>query len=610
MRLRASSIAALGSVLFSAAAGAAPIVGPPAGSGVEQTLADLAASYQRQQDVFSSAENGLSLDTIVKAPDVDLVKKFFAQTAQPDFTTFAGGRTPFDVVDHFDEYGDEGNFAGTASLGVAARLIVLRQSGADAAEIARARDAAVRAARAWHVYGAIGGPGVVARGVRKVSPAASSPGPVPDLVPLKDGSGNPLPQKKQPTWRAPVAPGFDGWIWFDDTSKDQVIGYALAVSWLWDALHDDPMAPKEVSDALAADLTAFARVLMKTAPEYDIDLCIRDADGRLTSFHDLNDRQLTPEGVAPEDAILLNGFNAALALAVIRAAYHVSGDPEIGRYYYEELVGRRDYPGEMAKSSGLLFVGPATNYSNVNMLAIALATLGRIETDAYVREQYDKTLQTQFWSHGDDRDVSHVHQAWFDAIYASYATTPVSGVPERIAADLAGFQGAPAFERDRVNCDDGEIAAGSCLAIDGKTTIVLAKGKGHGGGPVAQDPLPRSIRPDSDFDWRSDPHSVNGSASTLLDPGGDYLAAYWLARASDRDSSKNRSPFARAALPYTRGMPDDDAGTTNDAAPAASSSSGGCGCALPAHASASPFGIALALTACAGTLRARARRRR
>src|SRR5262249_6847599 len=138
---------------------------------------------------------------------------------------------------------------------------------------------------------------------------------------------------KQGVWRAPVAQGFDGWIWMDDTSKDQVSGYALGAAWLWDALKDDPAAPKDVLDQVGADLTAFAKALMKTAPELDdIDLCIRDGDGRLTGAHDLNPRQVVPEAVIPDSVTLRNGFNAAMALGVIRAAYHVGGDPDVGRY--------------------------------------------------------------------------------------------------------------------------------------------------------------------------------------------------------------------------------------------------------------------------------------
>jgi hypothetical protein len=557
-------------VLASLPARAAPILTPDA------ALLAKAATYQRQEQIFVTRESGIFLDVVIKPEDVDLVKAFFAQSAQPDFQTQTG-KHPYDVVAAYAEYGDEGNFAGIASVGIAARLIVLRATGAPDADVAFARDAAIRALKTWHVYGAIGGPGVVARGVRKMTPNPGEP-PLPggpqDTTPLKDPSGAPLPPDQNGVWRAPVAPGFDGWLWMDDSSKDQVSGYTLGAAWLYDALKDDPNAPKDVLDQVGADLTAFAKALMQTAPELGIDLCIRDADGRLTGAHDLNPRQAVPEAVIPEDITLRNGFNAAMALGVIRAAYHVGGDPDVGRYYYEELVGKRNYPKLMADNAGIIFLGAPTNYSNVNMLAISLALIGRFETDPYVRGKLQETLAKQFWSTGDSRDVSHSKQAWFDAVYGAYAASPET-VSARIAESLSGFQDAPAFTRDRTNCDDKEIAAGKCVAVDGTTVIVLDTGKGHGGGPVAKDIVPWSVRPDSDFEWRDDPHEVNGQASSMMNPGGDFLAAYWLARASDTDTSKNVSPAARPALPYT--LAPDDNGDDAGAGPAPGpSSSGGC----------------------------------
>src|SRR5439155_19321358 len=98
-------------------------------------------------------------------------------------------------------------------------------------------------------------------------------------------------------------------IGVDKTSKDQVAGYALAVMWLWEALHDDPAAPKDAWQAIAGDLVAFAKELMKDAPENGIDLCVRDADGRLTSFGDLNARLISGTGgiVLGENSSIQNG---------------------------------------------------------------------------------------------------------------------------------------------------------------------------------------------------------------------------------------------------------------------------------------------------------------
>ena len=613
MRLRTSAACLFVTCLAAGSVSAEPILASPGSPSHDAPLATLASQYQRQQDVFASRELGISLDPFMNEADMQLVRDFFAQTAELDFETYAG-RHPYDVVAWFDEYGDEGNFAGIASVGVAARLIQLRAEGAPADEIERARQAAIRAAKAWTVYGSIGGPGVVARGIRRTTPLEPGdppiPGALPERTPFADAQGNPLPADKQATWRDPKVPGFEGWIWLDDTSKDQVSGYALAVGWLWDALHDDAAVPAEVVDDMAAGLHAFARSLMEVAPELGVDLCIRDADGRLTTFRDLNPRQVSPDSVLPEKVKIRNGFNAALALGILRAAYHVTGDAELGAFYYEDLVAKRDLPRIASESAGVIFFGAPTNYSNVNMLAIALATVGRFETDPYVRSRLDETLEHGFWSTGDDRDVSHVKQGWFDAVYGAYASAPPAAeIRARIAENLGGFQSPPAFQRERINCDDAEIAAGSCIGIDGTTTIELISGAGHGGEPVARDILPMSIRPDSDFLWRSDPHDVNGGGNNRMNPGGDFLAAYWLARVSDGDDTrKNVSPFARDAVPYEMadgGVGED--GGTSDATPSEESDDG-CGCMVPGGDGKRGAGAGAALALATALLCARRRR--
>lgn len=594
-------------LLAGSGAAAAPILAPPGSPDFDASLDALRKGYERMEDEFVTPENGLFLDPIVAPAEVITVEAFFAQIEEQDFELFSG-KHPYEVLLSYDEHGDEGNFAGIASVGVAARLMVLRKEGAPAAEIARARAAVVRAAKAWHAYGTIGGPGVVARGVRRVTPASPTDPPFPgapvEIVPLFDANGAPLPADKVAVWRAPVAAGLDGWIWLDDTSKDQISGYALAVAWLWDALQGDPEAPVGLAGDMAAGLAAAARALMTTAPEKGIDLCIRDADGRLTKHHDLNPRTLTPEGApVPEDFSLKNGFNALLALGVIRAAYHVSGDDEIGRYYYEELIGRRLMAVDPTTTLGIMYVGGATNYSNVNMAAIGLATLGRFETDPYVRERIAEALATQFWNAGSDRDASHVEQAWFDAIYGAYASAAPYTISQRVRQNLGGFPPAPCFERDRINCDATEIEAGQCVAIDGSTLIELLPGEGHGGQPVAKDIVPMSIRPDSDFMWRSDPHQVNGGASTRMDPRGDFLAAYWLARASELATpDANLSPNARPPLSYTLGPIDPEAEP-----PAQSNTEDtGCGCRAAGRTDSLPGIAALVMLGLAALRRQRA----
>ncbi len=575
----------------------------------------LAATYERQQDTFARMESGQSLDALVKAGDMQTVVDFFAQPA--DFTTFTG-KHPYDVLDGFDEHGDMGNFSGIASVGLAARLLVLQRDGAPGAEIARARDACVRAARTWHVFGTIAGPGRVARGVRRVVPEAGQPalpGTPPGLVPLKDSGGAPLPASKSDTWRAPVASGLSDWIWIDNTSKDQVAGYALAVTWLWEALHDDAAVPPGVASDMASDLVAFAKSLMAVNPENGVDLCVRDADGRLTSFGDLNSRLISGTSgiVLGADSSIQNGFNAALALGIVGAAYHVSGDEQLRQFYYDDLVAKRKYPHHAAATAALMYQSEATNFSNVNMLAIALATIGRIEKDPSVRTDFEDLVDA-FWGGADSRSAVHDEQPWFDVVVAGFARAPVAEVPARMKTNLAGYPAAPTFERDRVNCDAAEIGAGSCVAVDGVTVIALSSTRGRGGTVVAKSIVPIAVRPDSDFAWRSDPFAVNGTGSNRLDPRGDWLAAYWLGRYLDRDPSKNVYVEPQSMPPG--GMPGGgaaaDAGAASPpadgAAPNASAgtSSGGCSCRIeprPSHAT-----IALALAA--GALLARRRRSR
>jgi hypothetical protein len=592
MGRRTSGLTATGvlaTVLLSGAAQAAPVIAPPGDPAYSASLASLAAGYQLQQDTFAALQMGLSLDVDVTAAQVPTVQAFFAQTATTDFQTFSGMQA-FAVLDSFDEYEDIGNFGGIASVGVAARLMALKAEGAPASQIDAARDAAVRAAQAWHVYGAIGGGGVIARGIQRTTPLDSSTGPLPGtlppLVPLKDSMGNPLPNPKVAVWRAPVAPGFEGWIWLDDTSKDQVSGYSLASAWLWDALVDDPRVDPSIPKALAADLTAMAKALMLPAPEYDdIDLCIRDADGRLTDAHDLNPRQVVPTGVFPANSPIHNGFNAAMALGVILAAYHVGGDPVVGSYYYDELVNKRGYPGMIGDASAI-FMGSSTNYSNVNMLAISFALLGRFETDPKLRATYAAWVESTFWSVGSPYDVSHVQQAWYDVVYGGASAHPTSAIRQRVAGNLGAFPTPPAFYQDRVNCSPAAIDAGVCIGIDGKTVITLNSSAGHDGNLEANDVVPMAIRPYSDFEWRSDPHDVNGTGPTnVMDPGGDFLAAYWLGRVVDLDDpSKNETPKPRP--PYVApekdaGKPDASTADSGVKAPTPTASSGSCGCDVP-----------------------------
>jgi hypothetical protein len=224
-----------------------------------------------------------------------------------------------------------------------------------------------------------------------------------------------------------------------------------------------------------------------------------------------------------------------------------------------------------------MYTEESTNFSNVNMLAIALATLGRTETDATVRGQVQDLIE-KFWG-TQSRAASHTEQPWYDVIVAGFGRAARTEVPERMQRNLAGYPPAPTFQRDRVNCDDAEIAARSCLAVDGVTRITISEAKGWGGAPVATALVPLTVRPDSNFLWRSDPYGVNAGGGNRLNPRGDWLAAYWLGRLLDRDPAKNASPASTPPIPIP--PPGAEGEPPRDPAPAATpGDGGGCGCRI------------------------------
>ena len=115
---------------------------------------------------------------------------------------------------------------------------------------------------------------------------------------------------------------------------------------------------------------------------------------------------------------------------------------------------------------------------------------------------------------------------------------------------------------------------------------------GRGGAIVATEPLPKRLRPDDNFEWRSDPHRVNGTAGSRLNPGGGFHGAYWMGRFLQQGDTgfHNISPIARERTPRPPPM---DAGVELDAGPVVDEAGvdagadagteeggGGCGCGV------------------------------
>ena len=83
-------------------------------------------------------------------------------------------------------------------------------------------------------------------------------------------------------------------------------------------------------------------------------------------------------------------------------------------------------------------------------------------------------------------------------------------------------------------CDEDEIAARTCIAVDGVTVINIPPLDARGDKPAAFEPLPMRIRPPSNYYWRSNPYEVNSEAphgeGDRMVGGVDFRFAYWMGR--------------------------------------------------------------------------------
>ena len=510
--------------------------------GFDATLASKAHEYDRQFRIFSAAPFGLSLDAWI--PDTDnraKIDAFFAQHATDDFATFSG-KTVAQVVEQYDEHGDLGMFAGAAAAGDAFRYMALHD--------AQSRADLLKAIASFHVAATITGvPGTVARGIHRLDEPGTPPAT--EAVP---GGNCPQAGDRGNRWRADGSGQYPEWIYNDNNSKDQIIGYVFALGAFWDAIAQDVTIPQNVKDQVQADARALGQSLMQPVQLGlfgSADLIIRDWKNCPTKHLDLNPRVVPIDGQDPlilsATATNQNGWNALASLGVVRTLFHITGDAAIGHYYYDELVGARNFPT-------LAVTGPArtsamyqntgnvdTNFSNVNMAFVAAYGVLRYETDATLRAKYDAILATELWDVGHPHDAKSTQQAFFNLLYSAFHGNDAQ-VTSAAVAQLGEWPAPPYWDNAVENCDAAELAAGTCTAIDGSTITLVGANSN-----LSRTALPKHLRPPSDFEWRSDPRSVNGGGGIRLNPGGDFRLAYWMGRAlaAANAGSANVSPFAR-----------------------------------------------------------------
>ncbi len=533
------------------------------------------ARHERQFYRLNAAPFGLSLDATPKDADaVAAIQQFCGQDASNDVKAVTG-KHPFELMSDFGEHGDLGMFGGVPAAGTAFRYLALKREGADAKTLADARALLVRAIESWHVFYVVtGGNGVIARGIYRLKPENPDdppiPGTAPTPVPFKDADGKPLPfPKDNGTWRADNSGGVlpaGTWMWVDSASTDQMNGQMFGMAAMYDAAVADPDIDQTLVARMRDDARGVAKMLMTmrevsgfetTVGSGEYDLIIMDADGRPTLYHDLNPLGIQNMYATPE-MNTWDTFNLVNALGVVKALCHVTGDKDLEDYLYVELLKNRGYLQMLNKTEkdgalDYIYMGISTNYSNVNMIATSLWNMIYLENDPAVLAEYRTFLEGRWWDKpGVLQTAKNQKQAFFNAIYLGLTDKGTDAARVQQTADLITARGlGPYLSPAKVNCDATELAAGSCLAVDGKTVLTIQDGADMDGNRKATEALDTSIRPTSNFDSRSDPFDLNAGEGNNLNPGGDYLATYWMLRWLEAKPAgqANVSPHARTHEP-------------------------------------------------------------
>jgi hypothetical protein len=266
------------------------------------------------------------------------------------------------------------------------------------------------------------------------------------------------------------------------------------------------------------------------------DLEIWDADGRAT-YHGILHENGIDRSYLPNP---ISGFNALMAVGIVGALAYVAEASDVLSYLEEQLLAARALPELARDSMVFLDLGAGSNYSSYNMAFAGGWLAQRYLCNEEARAVITEAISASVYDNGADRQPAEQKQTLYDFVhavatsgataYASSTSAPDETAVANGVETLQTFPAAPYFDSEVVNCDDTEIAAGSCVAVDG-STITLLGPEGWNDELVAAAPVPMAIRPPSNYHWRSNPYSVNGGGSgDGVVPAVDFRFTYWMAR--------------------------------------------------------------------------------
>ena len=519
-------------------ADALPLLPGPGQPGYDAGLERLARRYDRGFHALNAYAMALNSDLWVdpNAGDVRAeIEAFLRESDGWDYRAYSGV-SPLDLPVGWQA--TAGLYSGVGMAADAYRYAVLRDQGYDDAEVAVARGHLAADLDALHVAVAITGtPGVIARGYLRLD--IPGDGPRIQTVPLFDGQGNPLPpEKDNGTWRADNSGLYPNYVWVDSCSRDQYIGWCAAFAATWEAIRDDGTFDADAKARLQKDAGDVGRELMVVRPSgYDLE--IPDADGRTTFHGYMNENNFDREYIPWMP--FKNGWYSTMALGCVAALAYASEDAVLWDYLDTALIGERGLPAIARQNQVMVDMGVQTNYGNTNMAFMGAWLALRYIADEQTADDIRAALADILYEKpGHARQVAETRQSLFDFIFAAETAgasvaRPMVRPPDpdavaRGVQTLLEFPTPPFWEIHVTNCDDAEIASGSCTAIDGTRLDVLGY-VGRNSELVCAQPIPMRVRPPSNYFWRSNPYDPNGGGdgSRLL-PGVDFRFAYWLGR--------------------------------------------------------------------------------
>ena len=323
-----------------------------------------------------------------------------------------------------------------------------------------------------------------------------------------------------PSWEASPTPGYEGWWYSHEVSKDTmdgiVFGYAAALEHL-----DDPALQAQIR----ADLTAFVQPFVA---------------------HGL--RILTGEGVPTEHGKLFYGalddfpgFNALLSLSWLQtaiAANASAGQPDAALvHFYDDcllrLGDRSDCPTlDPVDLGSYLDVietwlhvyrsGCLTSYDNIDMIFHALYPLLRREQRAALRQRLLAVLEVGVWRPEPGNDEPPLYRsthALYTLLYGALAQPSPDDPVFRQALD-EGVCTLFELPRDR---HDRDVAAGD-------QPVACTNRLDH---PNAATVIPLLERNFDNYVWRLDPYEIpeaHAAVAELVYSPEDFLLAYWAGR--------------------------------------------------------------------------------